>query len=65
MRKFGGEKNCTAGRATDYNMGMRFVFCISKATNTHSQFVILVFFLLQQWLKTLVINQLDAPILVL
>ena len=46
------EKYCTAGQATDDNIvrRMRIACWIPKATNTHSQYVILIAFPLQQWL---------------
>jgi len=39
------KKRCTAGQATDYDIvrHMRFASWLSKATNTHSEYVILVF----------------------
>jgi len=46
------EKYGMAGVATDDNVmrRMRLVFWINKATNTHSEYVILTVFPLQQWL---------------
>jgi len=46
------EKYCRAGQATDDNIirRMRFACWIPKATNKHSGYVILIVFLLQQWL---------------
>ena len=46
------EKYCGAGQATDDNKMRRIrIPCwIPKTTNTHSQYVILIAFLLQQWL---------------
>ena len=46
------EKYCGAGQATDDDImqRMRIACWIPKATNTHSQYVILIAFLLQQWL---------------
>jgi hypothetical protein len=46
------EKYGTARQATDDNIirRMRFACWITKATDTHSQYVILIAFLLQQWL---------------
>jgi len=43
----------TAGQATDDNMTlrMRFTHWLTKATNTHSEYVILIAFPLQQWLR--------------
>jgi len=42
-----------ARQATDINtiQHMRFVFWISKATNTHSDYITLIAFSLQQWLQ--------------
>jgi len=44
------EKYCTAGKATDDIWRMRIAFSIPKATNTHSEHVILFAFALQRWL---------------
>jgi hypothetical protein len=46
------EKYCTARQATDCNIiwRMRFASWISKVTNTHTEYVILIAFPLQQWL---------------
>ena len=46
------EKHGTASQATDDNITRRMgiVAWLPKATNTHSEYVILVAFLLQQWL---------------
>jgi len=46
------EKYFTTGQATDKNIirRMRFAYWIPKATNTHSDYVILINFPLQQWL---------------
>jgi hypothetical protein len=47
------EKYRTAGQATDDNMvrRMRFAWWVTKVTNTHSQYVILIAFPRQQWLR--------------
>jgi hypothetical protein len=47
------EKYGTARQATDDNIirRMRFACWITKATDTHSEYVILIAFLLQQWLR--------------
>jgi hypothetical protein len=47
------EKYGTAGQATDENIirRMRFACWINKATDTHSECVILVAFPRQQWLR--------------
>jgi hypothetical protein len=47
------EKFCGATEATDDNIlrRMRFVCWITKATDTHSEYVILIAFPLQQWLR--------------
>jgi hypothetical protein len=47
------EKYGTAGQATDDNIirRMRFACWIIKATDTHSEYVILIAFPLQQWLR--------------
>ena len=46
------EKYCTAQRATDANImrRMRFACRITKLTDTHSEYVMLIAFPLQQWL---------------
>ena len=44
------EECSTAGQATDDNIVMRFVCRILKTTNTHSEYVLLITFPLQQWL---------------
>ena len=45
------EKYCRAGQATDDKIQcMHSACCITKATNTHSEYVILIAFPLQQWL---------------
>jgi hypothetical protein len=46
------EKYGTAGQATDDNIirRMRFACWITKATDTHSEYVILIAFPPQQWL---------------
>jgi hypothetical protein len=46
------EKYCTAGQATDDSRirRMRFTWWINKATNTHSEYLILNAFPLQHWL---------------
>ena len=45
------EKFCRAGQATDDNMvRMRIACWILKATDTHSEYVILIAFPLQLWL---------------
>jgi hypothetical protein len=46
-------ENMTAGQATDGSMirRMRNVRWIPKATNTHTEYVMLIAFPLQQWLK--------------
>ena len=38
------EKYCRAWQATDDNTGVRFTCWVSKATNTHSEYVILIGF---------------------
>jgi hypothetical protein len=45
------EKYGTAGQATDDNImrRMRFECRTTKATNTHSEYVVLIAFALQQW----------------
>ena len=45
------EKHGTAGQATDDNIiqRMHFACWITKATDTHSQYVILIAFPQQQW----------------
>jgi len=47
------EKCCTAGQATDDTIIRRMPFAcwITKATNKHSEYVILIAFPLQQWLR--------------
>ena len=47
------EKYGTASQATDANIiwRMHFVRCTTKATYTHSEYVILIAFPLQQWLR--------------
>jgi hypothetical protein len=47
------EKCRTAGGATDGNVRrrMRFAYWITKATNTHSEYVILTGFAPQEWLR--------------
>jgi hypothetical protein len=47
------EKYGTARQATDGNIirRMRFACWITKATDTHSEYVIIVAFLLQRWLR--------------
>jgi hypothetical protein len=47
------EKYGRARQATDDNIirRMRFACCITKATDTHSQYVILIAFPRQQWLR--------------
>jgi hypothetical protein len=47
------EKYGTARQATDDNiiLRMRFARWITKATDTHSQYVILIAFPWQQWLR--------------
>jgi len=44
------EKYCRAGQATDDNMAHLIACWIPKATNTHSEYVILIAVPLQQWL---------------
>jgi len=46
------ETYCRVGQATDGNIirRMRFVCWIPKATNKHSEYAILIVFLLQPWL---------------
>jgi hypothetical protein len=46
------EKYCTAGQATDDNIirRMHFACWITKATDTHSEYVIRIAFPWQQWL---------------
>jgi hypothetical protein len=44
------QKYCRAGQATDDNWCMLIACWIPKATNTHSEYVILIAFPLQQWL---------------
>jgi len=45
------EKYGTAGQATDDNImrRMRFACRTTKATNTHTEYVVLIAFALQQW----------------
>ena len=47
------EEHCRAGQATDDNIiwRMRFACCITKATNTHSKYVIRIRFLRPQRLR--------------
>ena len=47
------EKYGTARQTTDDNIirRMRFAFWIAKATDTHSEYVILIVFARQQWLR--------------
>ena len=47
------EKYGTARQATDDNITrrMRFACCITKATDTHSEYVILIACPQQQWLR--------------
>jgi len=47
------EKCCRSERATDYNIIRRMhIACwITKGTNTHSEYVILIAFPLQHWLQ--------------
>ena len=42
-----------AGQATDDNIirRMRFALCTTKATDTHSEYIILIVFPQQQWLR--------------
>jgi hypothetical protein len=44
---------CRAGQATDGTITrrMRFAFWIGKATGIHSEYVILIALVLQQWLR--------------
>jgi hypothetical protein len=44
------EKYCTAGQTADYNMAHTHACWIPKTTNTHSEYVIIIAFPLQQWL---------------
>ena len=44
------EKCCRTGQATDDNKDMRIACWITEATNTHSEYIILIDFPLQQWL---------------
>jgi len=46
------KKYCRDGHATDDNIILRMLFagCIPKATDTHSQYVILIVLPLRQWL---------------
>jgi len=52
-RVYNLEKCCIARRATDDTIIRRMPFAcwITKATNTHSECVILIAFPLQQWLR--------------
>jgi len=43
------EKYSRAGQPTDDNMGIRIARWIPKATDKHSEYVILIAFILQQW----------------
>jgi hypothetical protein len=45
------ERYGTAGQATDDKWYMRFAFWITKLTNTHSEYITLIAFPLQQWLQ--------------
>jgi hypothetical protein len=47
------EKSCTTRQATDDNIIQRMLFAcwITKATDTHSEYVILIAFAWQQWLR--------------
>ena len=47
------EKYCTAGQDTDDNITrrMRIAYCTTKTTDTHSEYVIIVAFPRQQWLR--------------
>jgi hypothetical protein len=47
------EKNCRAGQATDDNItwGMRFACWNTKPTEPHSEYVILIAFAQQHWLR--------------
>ena len=47
MKKFVGVRQITDDNIT---LRMRFACWISKATDTHSEYVILIAFVLQQWL---------------
>ena len=44
------KKNVTAGQGTDNSMAQALLCWITKATNTHSEYVVLTASLLQQWL---------------
>jgi hypothetical protein len=44
------EKYCTTRQATDDNMVHMLSCCISKVTNTHTEYVTLIAFPIQQWL---------------
>jgi hypothetical protein len=46
------EKFCSAGQATDDNIirSMRIAFQITKATNTHPEYVMRIVFPMRQWL---------------
>jgi hypothetical protein len=45
------EKYCRTGQATEDNMAHAHCILAPKATNTHSQYVILIAFPLEQWLQ--------------
>ena len=47
------KKYCRAGHATDVNIiqRMRIASEVPRATNTHSEYVMLIAFPLQQWLR--------------
>jgi len=47
------ERCCRPGQATDDNIKrrMRFACWITKATDTHSEYIILIAFLRQEWLR--------------
>ena len=45
------EKYCRAGHVIDENMAHGFVYWIRKAKNTHSRYIRLIAFPLQQWLQ--------------
>jgi hypothetical protein len=47
------EKYGRAGQATDDNIirRMRFEYWVTKSTDTHSEYIILIAFPLQQWLR--------------
>jgi len=44
------EKHCRAGQATEDNMAHAHCMLDSKATDTHSEYIIIIAFPLQQWL---------------